>query len=65
MNPQERVEMLERALVIMAFALAFDEGETFEEIVAKQEEIISCAKVTAMEDMRILPPVQGDGSDGL
>ena len=59
MEPDKRVEMLERALVIVAQSLAFDDRLSFREIVEKQEIIIRTAKVQAMEDMQILPKLEG------
>lgn len=51
----QRVEILERALVLLAQSLAFEERATFEQQVAKQDELIRFAKLQAMESMGILP----------
>ncbi len=58
MEPDKRVEMLERALAIVAQSLAFDDRLSFREIVEKQEIIIRTAKVQAMEDMQIIPKLE-------
>lgn len=58
MDPDKRVEMLERALVIVAQSLAFDDRLSFREIVEGQEIIIRTAKVQAMEDMQIIPKLE-------
>lgn len=59
MDHAQRVEMLERALTIMAIALALNDRLPIEEQVAKQEELIRFAKIQALEDMRILPGLEG------
>ena len=51
MVPDDQVELLQRAVVILAMALAFDDKLTFREMVAKQDELITDAKVQAMRDM--------------
>lgn len=62
MTPNDQIELQQRALVILAMALAFDERLTFREMVAKQDDLIHSAKVQALRDMEILPKIEPDGA---
>lgn len=49
----ERMEVLERALCIMAAALAFDPWISPEMLAGNQEQLIHTAKMQALSDMQM------------
>ena len=53
MPADDQVELLQRTVVILAMALAFDERLTFREMVVKQDGLIIDAKTQALSDMQI------------